>query len=175
MRPKPRLMGLVTGLVCALAVTIALGFWTGADVGPAGSGFASVAMILVFGAVFGFSAFTSGAACLTSLSGGSAGTGSGFTSTTSLLAAGSGSGFSSEGASTFGSTAMMGLVSGPGGTCTGGGVSSDALASCDGSGCGGGFASAGGVSTLRAPGAVLSLGVSVPAPSTFAGGVAVAG
>src|SRR6476660_2945956 len=167
MRRKPRLMGLVTGLVCALAVTIALGFSTGADLGPARPVFASVAMILVFGAGSGFSGFTSGAACLISLLGVSAGTGSGFTSTTSLLAAGSGSGFSSEGASTFGSTAMMGLVSGPGGTCTGGGVSSDALASCDGSGCGGGFASAGGVSTLRAPAAVLSgsLGVSVVALS----------
>ena len=172
-------MGLVTGLVCALAVTIALGFSTGADLGLAGSGFASVAMILVFGAGSGFSGFTSGAACLTSLLGVSAGTGSGFASTTSLLAirAGSGSGFSSDGASTFGSTAMTGLVSGPGGTCTGGGVSSDGLATCDGSGCGAGFASAGGVSTLRAAAAVLSgsLGVSVPAPSTFAGGAAVAG
>src|SRR6476660_8284403 len=116
MRPKPRLMGLVTGLVCALAVTIALGFSTGADLGPPGSGFASVAMILVFGAASGFSGFTSGAACLTSLLGVSAGTGSGFASTASLLAAGAGSGFSSDAVSTFGSTAMRGLVSGPGGT-----------------------------------------------------------
>ena len=170
-RPKPRLIGLAVILVCAAAVTVCLGFLTGAVLGWAGSGFASVAMIFVSGARFCLRGFTSAAASLTSLLGATAGTGSGFASSGALLAicvgSGFGAGFTSDGGvSTFGSAAIAGLFSGAGGACTSagegfnstGGVSTFAagadfssgspMAIGDGSGCGAGFDCAGGVSTF---------------------------
>ena len=161
-RPKPRLIGLAVILVCAAAVTVCLGFLTGAVLGWAGSGFASVAMIFVSGARFCLRGFTSAAASLTSLLGATAGTGSGFASSGALLAicggSGFGAGFTSDGGvSTFGSAAIAGLFSGAGGACTSagegfnstGGVSTFAagsdfssgspMAIGDGSGCGAGF------------------------------------
>src|SRR6478672_502336 len=166
-RPKPRLIGLAVILVCAAAVTVCLGFLTGAVLGWAGSGFASVAMIVVSGARPCLRGFTSAAASLTSLLGATAGTGSGFASSGALSAicvgSGFGAGFTSDGGvSTFGSAAIAGLflgacISAGEGFNSTGGVSTFAagadfsagspLPIGDGSGGGAGFDCPGGVST----------------------------